>query len=201
MPIDIPGGYGQVIHSMSLVNDPEPMAITYGVKFTGQAPASAQLTVDDLHAVFASTLFGIPHNSYRLEQTEMRYRVAEIPEPLIAVKVQGIQGTGSASPLPQNCAALFHKRSATSGRRHRGRFYLPGLSEGAVDPAGRISAGEITAYNDLALSFLNSVNLSDDIQDMVIFHTGIIGTLPPPTVVTLLNVDPVIATQRRRLRK
>jgi hypothetical protein len=201
MPQIVPAGFAEVIHSMSLVNDPEPMAITYGVQFDGQAPVDAQDTVEDLHAAFASTLFGIPHSSYTLQQTELRFVVAELGPVQIAVTINPIQGTGSASPLPQNSAALFHKRSANAGRRNRGRFYLPGLGEGSVDPAGRISIGEINAFNSLAANFLAGVRAAASIAEMVILHSDGVSSAPAPTVVTFMNLDPVIATQRRRLRK
>ncbi len=201
MALIIPAGHGQVIHQLSLANDPEPMAVTFGVKFDGQAPTNAQTTVEDLHTIFASTLFSIPHSSYRFEQTEMRFVVAELGEPQVVVEVNPIQATGSANPLPQNCAALFHKRSNVTGRRNRGRLYLPGLSEGAVDPAGRLNSGEVTAYGGLANDWLNAVRLTESIADMVILHSDGISSAPAPTVVSSITVDPVIATQRRRLRR
>jgi hypothetical protein len=201
MALIIPGGYGQVIHSLSLVNDPEPMAVTYGVKFDAQAPADAQATVQGLHSVFNLSIFDIPHSSYTLQQTEMRYSVAELADPQVAVVVLPIQGRGSAQPLPQNCAVLFHKRSNSTGRRNRGRFFLPGMSEGAVDPAGRLNAGEVLAFSNLGAELLDGVKQTASIAEMVILHSDGVSTAPLPTVVTSIICDPVIATQRRRLRR
>ncbi len=201
MALIVPAGYGQVIHSMSLTNDPEPLAVTYGVQFDGQAPTDPAQTAQNLHAAFTTELFDICHSSYRAEQTELRFVVAEFADPQIAVHVEGIQGTGSANPLPQNCAVLFHKRSATTGRRNRGRLFLPGMSEGAVDPAGRINGGEVAAFTALAANFLIAVKASVSVAEMVILHSEGVTTAPAPTVVTSMNCDPVIATQRRRLRR
>ncbi len=201
MTLQIPAGFGQVIHSLLLTGDPEPMAVTYGVQMEGQAPTDAQDTVGDLHAAFASTMLTIPHQVYSLRQTELRYVVAELGPVQVALAVDIVTAGGTGSPLPQNSAVLFHKRSASAGRRNRGRFYLPGMSEGAVDATGRLAAADVTAFNNIAANFLAGVRASGSVAEMVILHSLGISPTGPPAVVTSLLTDPVIATQRRRLRK
>ncbi len=201
MPQILPAGFGEVLHSLILSGDPEPMAITYGVAFDAAAPADAQDTVEDLHAAAASTLLSIVHSSYTLQQTELRFVVGELGPVQIAITVNPIQAGGTAAPLPQNSAALVHKRSTTAGRRNRGRFYLPGLGEGAVDGTGRINATDLAFQQNLVNNFLAGVRAAGSILDMVILHSSGISAAPAPTTVQTLNVDPVIATQRRRLRR
>ncbi len=201
MPQILPAGFGEVIHSLLLATDPEPMAITYGVAFDGQAPLDAQQTVEDLHGAFAGSLLGIPHSSYSLQSTELRFKVAELGPIQVAITIQPIMGGGTAAPLPQNSALLFHKRSGAAGRRNRGRFYLPGVGEGAVDGAGRVGAPDVAAFNTLVTSFLGAVVTAESVANMVILHSDGISTAPDPTIVNFMNCDTVIATQRRRLRK
>lgn len=50
-------------------------------------------------------------------------------------------GEGSAAALPSYASAVISKRSATGGRSHRGRMYLPGIPEDAttnssINPGG-----------------------------------------------------------------
>ncbi len=201
MTLQIPAGFGQVIHSLLLTGDPEPMAVTYGVQLEGQAPTDAQVTINDLHAAFASTMLGVPHNSYQLRQSELRYVVAELGPVQVAIQVSAITAGGTGAPLPQNSALLYHKRSNSAGRRNRGRFYLPGVGEGTIDGVGRIDPAQMAALNNLGTNFLAGVRASASVAEMVILHSLGISPAGPPTVVTKITCDPVIATQRRRLRK
>jgi len=109
-------------------------------------------------------------------------------------------GAGGAS-LPSNCAVLFKKTSATGGRKGRGRFYLPwSVADSGVNDIGQIDPGDVPEYQALADSFLEDLASDSPPAPMVILHDSEgAGIEPSPSVVLALTVDPLIATQRRRL--
>jgi hypothetical protein len=109
-------------------------------------------------------------------------------------------GAGGAS-LPSNCAVLFKKTSSTGGRKGRGRFYLPwSCADSGVNDVGQIEPTDVPEFQTLANTFLNGLATGPPSSPMVILHdSGSVGVEPPPSVVTALTVDPMIATQRRRL--
>jgi hypothetical protein len=100
-----------------------------------------------------------------------------------------------AGASPQ-VAILVKKLSGFAGHDQRGRMYIPGLGEAAIDDDGGISAAKLADLQSAFSQFLTDVNLGTP-EGMVIFHTD---ALTAPTKVTQLQVDPRVATQRRRLR-
>lgn len=110
--------------------------------------------------------------------------------------------TAGAATTP-NVALLVRKSSTLAGKQNRGRLYVGWCTEeGSVDETGQIAGATVTVYQtafdalhaDLATRVPNA--------DMVILHREVDpGPQPAPTVVSSLNVESRIATQRRRLRK
>jgi hypothetical protein len=118
----------------------------------------------------------------------------------VAIHTQTNPFTGTAGALPQNSAFLIQKRSSLAGRRHRGRFYLPGVGEGGTSPTGVLSAPDVVGINQDLAAWLLAIQSSSYASEMVILHSTGISGAPSPTAVVSLNVDEVISTQRRRLR-
>ena len=76
MTLRIDPGCGQVIHSLTLAADAEPMAVTYGVICETTEPvssASAAAIAVELHDSFGDTVMGAVCNVYTLTATEFRY--------------------------------------------------------------------------------------------------------------------------------
>ena len=117
---------------------------------------------------------------------------------IVAVGTLTVAGAASGSTCAPNTAVLFRKRTARGGRRGRGRLYLPWAVRTAdLAENGVISAPTVTAMNTCAATVRNA--LSTQSCPMVVLHSPG-NTLPgAPDLVTALNVDPLIATQRRRL--
>ena len=74
-------------------------------------------------------------------------------------------------------------------------MFIPGLDEGAVGPSGEIAGALLTGYQTRLNTFLSDLNSEG--YTPVLFHTA----SSDPTTITALVADPVVATQRRRLRK
>jgi hypothetical protein len=204
MALVIPDGYAQVAFVLRLTGDPEPMITTIGMRLF-----STEVSLNDYALAFgndftaAGSVKTIIGNAYSLERVDVRANIGGSIE--LGTHAFNVPMTGSAGTLvPQNSAFLVHKRGSLPGRRHRGRMYLPGIPEAAVDDKGLLLAGNLATYNAALASFLNLI-LSDTVETAspYVLHSQAVGAPapPPPTLITSLQIDPVIATQRRRLRR
>jgi len=108
-----------------------------------------------------------------------------------------VNGTGSANPTTPNVAMLVTKRTARGGRQGRGRMYFPPIffGEADINPAGQM--GQV--FVDVISGHLETfrTELIDAENDMVLLHSD--PSLPPDPVLSL-TLQPLVATQRRRLR-
>lgn len=123
-------------------------------------------------------------------------------------------GTQVGDALPGNVAVRVNKNIAAVRGQRQGRMYLPGLVEASTDPATPNSpnAGYIAALNADLAAFINETNIdAGDPQawqsTLVVVHTVNQGTPQAPdivfngtSVVNTMTVDPILGSQRRRLR-
>lgn len=109
----------------------------------------------------------------------------------------GVGGGAGGAMVPINNAFLVQKLTPFGGRRNRGRAYLPGVSEAAVDDAGQLDSG-IADGLQANIDTMASDMLAINDYNPELFHQ----TSPfTPTPVSVLNVSPFIATQRGRLSR
>lgn len=109
-----------------------------------------------------------------------------------------LSGTGIFSPPPPNVAILVHKRTGRGGRRGRGRMYLPWyVSEADIDEMGKLTGATLTATQNAMNTWRSA--LASAQMPMVLLHNAGVTSPGPPDVVTTLQVDPMVGTQRRRL--
>lgn len=101
----------------------------------------------------------------------------------------------SASP---NVTYLLSKQTGLSGRKFRGRSYLPCSNEQAVNENGSISPTEVNNIQTAAGLILEAFQTGggNNLNRMVLLHSE---PVTPPTTVTLLTAGTFVATQRRRL--
>lgn len=185
MTVIIPPGHSLIAHQHSVSGSTRPMLVTYGL--------DAVLTGSDLiglHQAWGDTLVSIMSSSVTLETTTVYIdggAFESYSEPIV--------GTNAATMAPPNLAYLLNKRTARVGREGRGRWYLPGVAEGDVNNVGQLTAGiqsDIAAQVAAFLAFLPDVA-----AQMVLLHSG----SSDPDTITSITVNPLAATQRRRLRK
>jgi hypothetical protein len=189
------------------------MFITFGVAldptFTGSPSVEAVLGLGNRLSI---ALKGRFDGDWTF--TEFRMQVGpsgpghedETPGPVYQVALSHV-GTQVLNPtLPQNSAHLVRKNTTAGGRRNRGRFYLPGVNEGGVNDVGVLDQSQITATNTALTNFLAECFIPAELfEGMVVLHSYLAGTPSgeqmAPTPVASLVCQPVIATQRRRLRR
>lgn len=192
----IPTGHVLLKFRFTLVGDAEEMIVTQGAETTATSNTERLAAVNDAFGSWQATVLPLQSNFYQLAGVDGVFGDASGDIPIRSTSGP-VTGGNAAGVLPQNCAVLVKKVTSLGGRRNRGRFYVPGLSETDVDSTGTILTTPLanwgTAVNNLQLGLE-----SDSFLDrLVIFHSSAPLT---PTIVADLDVDRKIATQRRRLR-
>lgn len=205
MTLVIPQDYAEVVQSLILSGDAEPMAVTYAVGIdSGAPPASASSLAADLRSAFVTAFSAFFNPLFTISQCEVRWQDTAPPAPpQIGVGPGSTIATGSAGTLlPQNSAFLVHKRTSVAGRGGRGRMYFPGVYESQANNIGQVDPAAVSAFNTSLASFLAAVPGVTGVINMVVLHDSL-GAFAgaPPAIITALDCDPVIATQRRRLRR
>lgn len=208
---DIPATYGQATLNFTGDNVPRGAAIVLG--FANVSDASPLVCAQDIYAKVAICHGIISTGGVVLVGCDVKLGPNDTGP--IANYV-GTPQAGSVGPasLSPGSAFLVEKVTATGGRRGKGRIYWPGVYDGWADQDGGVLAAAIPtiqgALNDLLddlevenmpMSLLHSPGYTWDIvggQPRRIYDDPYVGPAPYP--VLNLNLDPVIATQRRRLR-
>jgi len=107
---------------------------------------------------------------------------------------------GALNEPPPQVAYILQKRTALSGRRNRGRMYLPASNEANITSTGRLAAGEVTILNGCAGAMYTALAnpAGNNTAGPVLLHSEAPST---PTLVTEFEASDVVATQRRRLSR
>lgn len=199
----IPPGFAEARIVMSATGDPRPWTVTLGIDVS-DAGGDYEGVADKVRVSYAQSFLIGQSTLVRLDSVELLIG-QDGGDPLTVSSPASSSGGTASAMLPQNCAVLVQKRSGVAGKRNRGRMFIPLMArEAQVDGVGVIDADERDAYQVTADLFLEKL-LSDEPGTFtpappVILHTAGVGVDPTPTPITRFIVDPVIATQRRRLR-
>lgn len=199
----VPEGEAQVVVNFSLSGDPEPMAITFGVR--------PDVTVDPLD--IADLVYGAVTDANGLIPSAAALRVgwtfggvtAYYNDPsgqIVTVNGTDVVGTTAGDTLPVNSAVLLNKLTGLGGRRNKGRVYLPpySMDESQVSATGVIDS---TALQTMVDNWEGTrLALETALVPMVLFHGPTVALPEPPsTLVTATSGETRIATMRTRLRK
>lgn len=205
MALIIPVGFGQAVYELALTGDAEPVVTTMGHDLSNVVGGDYEEIANRLFDGFGQEMMGAISDQYSLTGVSLYVGQDGGPPAVFFGTDTAVVGGDAGLPLPQNCAALVRKRTGAAGRRGRGRMYLPGVRENVVNAIGVMDSTYVTAWQtsiDGWFDLLNGVPAGSVAYPPVILHRSEgIGEEPPPTPVTALVLDDVIATQRRRLRK
>lgn len=203
MTLEIPPGWAHVSVEHRATGDPDPWYTTWGIQVpTDGVAAGVEQLLDAYKASFESLL------GNHVSVTGANVVVGNDGDPVrfFQPSTGGTWvGDKTTGMLPQNCALLIKKNTGLGGRRHQGRCFMPGgLPEGDVDNVGVIATGQYNLWTTAVNAFLTELDLplgvGDEETGIYILHNDS-GTPPvAPSRVISLVVDPVISTQRRRLR-
>lgn len=203
MAVRIPTSSGEIAATMVLTGDAEPMACTFGVDGLVDT-AIAQDAVDAFALLWSTEVMDVVSDQYKFTGAELHCRVPPDDEtdPLrvFVSPSYATFGGNINSATPQNTAFLVHKRTAAAGRRNRGRTYLPGVGESSVSPTGALTG---TILTDLPARFeAFRAGMASNGTPLTILHSAeLAANAPLPTYISAFQLDPLVATQRRRLRR
>lgn len=186
----IPVGYGHVTHFFTGSGLPNGAAVTYGVQLTGSDFIETRAA--SLHSAWEDSFLTLQMSSVTLAATRLKYGPAVSGQSYD--HVEALPGTQSGQQAPPNTAMLVKKITGLGGRKNRGRFYIPGISDDAVSSNGTILPGSLVLWQAEATTFLADLDTRG--LPMYLLH----NSSSDPTEVSSLGVDGIAATQRRRLR-
>lgn len=192
MPVTIPTGYYLMVAKWTLSGSLRTAVSTIGLNYTGAdfgADAVAQADA------FSTHMNQPVNDSWKLEEISYHDAVGQV----LAVGPYG-QGGASHPPATPNVAFLLRKRTGAGGRANRGRMYMPGVSEQDVDGVGKVVPSKLTEWAN-ALQAWGIERNTLHFRPYVLHSPNKLGITPPPTLITIIGCDDVVATQRRRLRK
>lgn len=206
----IPEDYLSIVFEHEINGDPDHTLVTWGLKTVAGVFSGSDMT--DLADAWGTAVV----EPLMSTNTGFLRTTASNAGGVVLEHDSSIEGTKVGSFGPVSNAVIVEKRSAESGRRNRGRVYLPILTDADVDENGRVdidlrddAVTAVTAFRTAALAIAN-------VEDLVILHSkgwGEIntddprepvpadpGNAPPPTVITHFTSRPILGTQRRRVR-
>ena len=186
----IPVGYAKV--NIEFIGDAvnNPAQITFGVHNT--APQDVDTIADNVHDAFTSNIF--PDISDDLTWNRTLVKLGPNSTGTFGEFFESNTGAASGISVPPQVALLVQKRTATGGRRGRGRFYMPGIPRAATNEHGELlDANRVTMQADWD-GFL--ADMATAALALVVLHDD--STTPTP--ITSLQVSGTLATQRRRQR-
>lgn len=180
--------------------DDRPYLVTFGIE-TDLNVVPAETHCDRVFQAWDDNFLPLMPNFITLTRVVGRFGQDAADDLIVQSTLPGQAGAVSGDFLPQNNACLIRKRTALGGRKNRGRMYVPYvLPEGNVDNSGIIAGTRVTAIQTAADDFQDDLLAGDPGPSipMVVLHSVSTDT---PTPITTLEVDNLLATQRRRLRR
>lgn len=132
------------------------------------------------------------------------WRVGNTGYPGLHVSPTPNDGTVAGHSMPSNKALVFKLVQFAGAARFNGRIYVAGISEGSVETNSITSAfqsGAVATFITALLADVNAVGPATGRWRIVVLSEKFLPQAFPfgtPLDVALINVNPVIATQRRR---
>jgi len=191
MTLQIPDGFGQAVATFSFTGgQSNPLAMVFGYSnTTAQTAANA---ADDIFGRVATAFGGVVFTDQVILQS---IAVLQNPGSETGLFVGTAPGGSAGLSAPPSVCALVHKTTTLGGRVGRGRMYWPSVDTGDINEAGVWNGASLDVLQT-AMDALRT-GLITDAFAMHLLHNSLVI---PPTPVSALVADPVVATQRRRLR-
>lgn len=188
--MEVPAGFAHVSHEISNSLSVRRAVVTYGIDVNSLL--TPQQIADEVADIFVPVGAQFMSSAAQVERTVVRF--GPIPDGPTAANEANSSGAQPANAEPPQVATLIQKRTALGGRKHRGRLYMPWISEDNVNGGGVIDSLVLADLQTTANTWL--ADLEAALLPMVVLHND----ASVPTPVTSLTVSSRVATQRRRLR-
>lgn len=190
----IPAGYGNIQFMFAGLTSSQKALTAIGVHLVAADPEEV---LDDAATVFGAEFSPVVSDYWTGETIRLVIGTSDPSAPIVVDHGAWAGGDNTASCLPANCAVLVKKNTLLGGRKGRGRMFIPSPTEAGVDTAGNLTSSQLSDFTSRANDFLTGLAGISGVDGVFLFHSS---SVDPPTEITSLSVDPVIATQRRRMR-
>lgn len=116
-------------------------------------------------------------------------------------------GNGSSNTLPLQCSVVASHRTSQTGKKGRGRQFLPAIDQNSIDASGRLSSSAQTSILNAQVAFLEALSYADAPRTIVrpaVISSSTSGASPTLNKYATINgvrVGNVVDTQRRRRNK
>lgn len=148
---------------------------------------------------FFNAYKGFCHSSYVLQNiTATDVSVANGTQTVLALTADNT-GTGSGVAAAANAAMTASLRTAKIGRSYRGRFYLGGLVQAALQDAQHLTTASATAWTGVFMDFIEALDgINKTLVVVSRFINGVARVVAVATEVISVLVDTKVDSQRRR---
>lgn len=172
-------------------------SVRFAVSLTNQSTFS-QSEFNALANIFRDNLKLVVDSAWSIGPCNIIYSDAGVLKVYVDPTTE--PGVGTAAVYsPDNCSCIVTKRTAFLGVRNRGRVYFPPIPETLVDEGGVVDATFRSDVQGVMNTLLSAVNAATGIDNMILLHSEGVAGVPPD--VTSLQVQAVIGTQRKRIRR
>jgi hypothetical protein len=150
----------------------------------------------------ATTIVPLLSNRAHLVKTTVVMQLGANKESGEQFSTGPVAGTATPQLMVSNVAVLIRKKTSLAGRKHRGRFFMPGAGNDINDAANdqdAMTSAKLATWQTAFTAFYDGLKDSSDGDPLhaVILH-------PPPdntvTAIDSFDVQARLATQRGRLR-
>lgn len=202
----IPPGFAQLTIPMRHTGLSRAAAVTFGIEYS-EADTPYSGICDWVLQQWGETLGATVDSEVQQGPIEGRFGQTG-DEPIAAVGTDTFTSISVDARPPAQVALLIKKTTNRGGRRGRGRMFLPwAVNETSVSELGVVEAGTLSDFQDAADGFLLAIGTAsgeDGPNPMFLLHVQADdqSTLPgTPSLVSSLQVQSLVATQRRRLAR
>lgn len=189
----IPVEYAQVNYRFGGAACPLGAEITFGIRHVASGLSAGEVA-EAFRDFYAPSILTYQQQDCILTNTHVKFgpndtgQFADVPS--------NLDGDATGDAIAPQVSALITKTTNTGGRRGRGRLFMPGLPESAVDQSGVVDPANRAALTGVWEDFREAIAAAD--LPMVVLHSS--GSVAPTTV-TALSCQGQVATQRRRNRR
>lgn len=194
MPV-IPVNFGQSVTTFRVIGTSVFGSVVLGHSFGVGVPN----VVDGANAIHdswqAMDIMAVLSNQWQLAEVELTIMTGSGPISGLDTRAPLSGAINAAGNIP-NSSILVRKITDTGGRPGRGRMYVPGHTELDTNEQGVLTPAYLALCNTVYGDMLNDFASNDVFLRLLHTNPAI-----PPSVITGLAVQPISATQRRRLRR
>jgi len=191
----IPDGYAQLNFLFSGSALPYPAEVTLGVG-VAEFPGGPEVAAEEAGDIWAARIS--PQQNESTILTGVLCKFGPNSTGPAAEVANGTVGTLGGSGVVPNTSVLIKKITSTGGRQGQGRMFMPGYVEEKILSNGLITGANLTALQT-AFDNFHADLIAADLIPVLLSAEG--SPNPVPRTVSGFQVQSLVATQRRRMRK